>query len=199
MKKIIRKLRFVLLFVIISSLGFGLSILAKDESGTIILTKEANKTDDCSNRNEEYGRLAKVSLSVTGNPYTKEETTFDKVDIILVLDSSGSMAYDADGNKVDVSNEDKRLTALKNTAKSFINTMITSDGSIRIGLIEYATEVKQTVNLTTSKDDLLTSIDNMRANGGTNIHSGIEKASELLSERAKDAKTIVIILTDIVG
>lgn len=197
MKKIIRKLRFVLLFVIISSLGFGLSILAKDESGKIILTKEATKIDDnFSNTNEEYGRLAKVSLSVTGNPYTKEETTFDKVDIILVLDSSGSMAYDADGNKANVSNEDKRLTALKNTAKSFINTMITSDGSIRIGLIEYATEVKQTVNLTTSKDDLLTSIDNMRANGGTNIHSGIEKASELLSERAKDAKTIIIILTD---
>ena len=57
MKKIIRKLRFVLLFVIISSLGFGLSILAKDESGKIILTKEATKIDDnFSNTNEEYGK-----------------------------------------------------------------------------------------------------------------------------------------------
>ena len=119
-----------------------------------------------------------------------------KVDIILVLDGSNSMKYDAEGNKNNIALANQRLTALKSSAKSFIEGSLDNEGNVRIGIVEYGSNVKQSRALTTSKSDLLANVNALTANGGTNIHAGIQEADRLLDAGRDDVKKIVIILTD---
>ena len=181
--------------VVLGVFGFALNISATDDSGKIILSKEATKVaDNFPDDNDEKGRLANVTLKINANSYTEQESHMNKVDIILVLDGSNSMKYDAEGNKNNIPTSDQRLTALKTSATSFINAVLDSEGNVRIGIVEYGTDVKQSRALTTSKTDLLSNINKLTADGGTNIHAGIQEADKLLDAGRADAKKIVIIL-----
>ena len=185
------------LFLILGIFGITMNISANDDSGKIILSKEATKVaDNFDENNPEYGRLANVTLTINANSYNEQTTTMGKVDIILVLDGSNSMKYDAEGNQNNIPEADQRLTALKTSATSFVNDLLGQDGNVRIGIVEYGRGIKQSQALTTSKSDLLDTIDNLTANGGTNIHAGIQEADRLLDAGRNDAKKVVIILTD---
>ena len=83
---------------------------AADDDGKITLTKTAKRYDD-------YGRKSRVALNVSANSYTKSL----KLDVVLVLDGSGSMAYGPNGKKDKVNvNNPSRLTSAKKAAKTFI-------------------------------------------------------------------------------
>ena len=187
----------LLLVAIISLFGFSM-IFASDEPGKITISKSATKSyDDASDDNLKKGRNAKVTLTVNGNPYTTSQTSMSKLDIILVLDNSGSMAYGSRG-KNDNSTP-SRIASLESTANDFINTMLDKDGNVQIGLVTFSKDVNTSVSFSnySKKNDLTTAINGMTANGGTNLQAGIEKAHDLLKDGGRnDAKKMVIILTD---
>ena len=190
MKKLWKNKKVILMLtVVLSLLGLNQIISADNDPGKIKLTKTATKvSNNFDENNPEYGRLANVTLSVSANPYTEQETTMDKLDIILVLDSSGSMDESA--------GTQSRINALKTTAKDFINTMIEPDGKVQIGIVDYASSVKNTRALTSNKTTLTNFVNGLDADGGTNTQSGIIKADELLDNSRSDAKKLVVILTD---
>ena len=186
----------LLLVAIISLFGFSM-IFASDEPGKITISKSATKDyDDAGDDNLKKGRNAKVTLTVNGNPYTTSQTSMSKLDIILVLDNSGSMAYGSRG-KNDNSTP-SRIASLESTANDFINTMLDKDGNVQIGLVTFSKDVNTSVSFSnySKKNDLTTAINGMTADGGTNLQAGIEKAHDLLDGGRNDAKKMVIILTD---
>ena len=161
---------------------------AADDDGKITLTKTAKRYDD-------YGRKSRVALNVSANSYTKSL----KLDVVLVLDGSGSMAYGPNGKKDKVNvNNPSRLTSAKKAAKTFISTLITDDDNVKIGLVEYGESIKNTQALTEIEKILNNFIDNKySASGGTNLQAGIEKAHKLLDNGSReDSKKLVVILTD---
>ena len=187
MKKNTKSKIIALVIAVLGILGISIGISATDTSGKIILSKTATKVkENFDETNPEYGRLANVTLTVGANSYPGKE--MNKVDIILVLDSSGSMAYSA-GNTT-------RMAALKNTAKNFVKDLIDDTGNVQIGIVEFDNSVQSTRTLTTNETRLTSTINSMSSGGGTNIQSGIAKADELLDNSRADAKKIVIILTD---
>lgn len=180
------KVLFGTLFLAVLAL-FTVTYAAHDD-GKISLSKTAKRYDD-------YGRKSQVVLNVSADSYTKSR----KLDIVLVLDGSGSMAYGPKGknDKVNVNNP-SRLTSAKVAAKTFISALISDDDSVKIGLVEYGRVVKNTQALTENEKILNNFIDNKySANGGTNLQAGIEKAHELLDNGSREgSKKLVVILTD---
>ena len=86
--------------------------------------------DNFDANNPERGRLANITLTINANSYNEQTTTMGKVDIILVLDGSNSMKYDAEGNKNNIALANQRLTALKSSAKSFIEGILDNEGNV---------------------------------------------------------------------
>ena len=173
---------------IITSLGIAfvmiLSIItnAASDSGEISLTKSAERKDD-------YGRESTVSLAINANNYTTKK----KLDVVLVLDGSGSMSYE-----IGRFDRGTRLNAAKNSANTFITKLMDGQNDVQIGLVEFGTNVRDVLSLTNDKDSATNFIKyQYNATGGTNLQEGIEKAHELLKNGARsDAKQLVVILTD---
>lgn len=133
------------------------------------------------------------------------------LDIVLVLDQSGSMAYDFNGDSTG-SNTDRRQFAMKNAVKTFINSVAgkynaeTSDH--RMAIVKFASDASTLVNWTqvdgTGKNTLTTAIDRLpnKPNGGTQTGLGMQQAQSLLdnsnytgSNQAQRTQ-VVIMFTD---
>ena len=185
MKEKLRKNIVWVFFVVLAVVGSIFAITAQDNAGKIEISKTATKmiTNDPDN-NLVYGRKAKVELNVKAHPYNKNITTYDKLDVVLVLDSSGSMK------------EDNKLVDLKAAAKDLVKTLM-SDGTNQVGIVEFGTNVKRTHELTTNKNNINRFIERMSADGGTNVQQAVASANSILKEgKRSDAQQIVIILTD---
>ena len=185
MKEKLRKNIVWVFFVVLAVVGSIFAITAQDNAGKIEISKTATKmiTNDPDN-NLVYGRKAKVELNVKAHPYNKNITTYDKLDVVLVLDSSGSMK------------EDNKLVDLKAAAEDLVKALM-SDGTNQVGIVEFGTNVKRTHKLTTNKNNINRFINRMSADGGTNVQQAVASANSILKEgKRSDAQQIVIILTD---
>ena len=197
MKKHSTKFKFLsTLLVVFSVFGFLHFVAASGNEGKIELTKTATKLSErFDETNLEEGRFADVTLNVKANSYSNQETVYSKLDIVLVLDSSGSMAYGPKG-KYDPTTPN-RIQAAKAAATEFIKAMMDDGDAVQIGLVDYGRQVKRTQDLTSNKETALGFLgDNYQPGGGTNLQSGIAATSEILSGGRTDAKKLVIILTD---
>lgn len=127
------------------------------------------------------------------------------LDIVLVLDQSGSMAYNFSGNT-------KRQAALKNVVKNFISSVAdkydpeTSDH--RMAVVTFGSSASTLVNWTqvhgTGKDTLTTAIDRLPKSpeGGTQVGKGMQRAQTLLDNSTYKGSNpaqrtqVVIMFTD---
>ncbi|WP_346973670.1 VWA domain-containing protein, partial [Bifidobacterium adolescentis] len=73
-----------------------------------------------------------LNLNVVGKDTRESHETTEKIEVVLVLDTSGSMNYCMDGSqrRCNKSNP-KRLTALKEAATSFIDATETTNDTIQ--------------------------------------------------------------------
>ena len=173
---------------VISSFGIALVMIfaivtnAAGDPGEINLTKSAKRKDN-------YGRESTVSLSINANNYTTKK----KLDVVLVLDGSSSMS-----NSVGGYSRETRLEAAKNSANTFITKLMDGQNDVQIGLVEFGTNVRDSLSLTSNKNSATNFINTKYdADGGTNLQEGIQKAHQLLNDGARsDAKQLVVILTD---
>lgn len=160
-----------------NGLGYSKNISTPDDKGIYTITLEAFTT-------------GKVEVEKKSIP----------ADIVLVLDVSGSMAYDMGR---DGGNSNQRLNALKNAVNSFIdiineNDLKDPDGKDReqrlgnrIAIVTYSTNANNPTNglipLGNSLTDnsgvtsLKTIVNGLTADGGTYAHKGMDMAYGILS------------------
>ena len=158
-----------------------------------------------------------TALSVLSSTSNIASTSTTPLDIVLVLDASGSMDDNMTGGK--------RIDALKNAANAFIDEIATQNASIsdaskqhQVSIVKFAGEKTNKVGNDTYRDGRYTynysqvmkrmaecnettkgsfkdAINAINPAGATNAAAGMELAQEQGSKRS-DAKKIVIFFTD---
>lgn len=158
-----------------------------------------------------------TALSVLSSTSNIASTSTTPLDIVLVLDASGSMDDSMTGGK--------RIDALKNAANAFIDEIATQNASIsdaskqhQVSIVKFAGEKSNKVgndtyregrytynysqvmkNMTacseTTKSSFKDTINAINPAGATNAAAGMELAQGQTSKRS-DAKKIVIFFTD---
>lgn len=148
----------------------------------------------------------------TGNSQVVQKDV--PLDIVLVLDQSGSMAYKFNGKELGWGDDDtdRRQYAMKNAVKNFINSVAdkydpeTSDH--RMAIVKFASDASTLVNWTqvdgTGKNTLTTAIDGLPKSplGGTQTGQGMQQAQTLLANSNYNGSNqaqrtqVVIMFTD---
>lgn len=137
-----------------------------------------------------------VSLSALSSTSNLKEMvkTSQPLDIVLVLDTSGSMS----GTK---------MTNLKNAANNFINATaennrgLEQDQQTRLAIVRFASgaNTEQQLNYVTDQNaqQYRNTIDGFRANGATYAEEGLRQAQNVLDSNGRDnVQQIVIFFTD---
>jgi hypothetical protein len=111
------------------------------------------------------------------------------IDVILVMDRSGSMSWYIPGDP------HPKIYYTKLAAKNFINRLnVTSD---KAGLTSFATESRLDSGLKSDYNYVKTKIDSLIASGSTNLSGGINKANiEFKTNGRTGCVEVMIILTD---
>lgn len=156
-----------------------------------------------------------VALNVTGakSAGTGEIVTNQPLDIVLVLDVSGSMADNLSGGP-------KKIDALKTAVNGFIDATADENATIsdrsqrnRIALVKFAGEESPEVgndtdwqgynytqivsNLTDEVSGLTNTVKGLRASGATSADYAFDRAQEALKYQPRaNAKKVVIFFTD---
>ena len=159
-----------------------------------------------------------TALSALSSTSNIASTSTTPLDIVLVLDASGSMDDDMTGGV-------KRIDALKNAANAFIDEIATQNASIsdaskqhQVSIVKFAGNKSSKVGNDTyrkdgytynysqvmksmaecnetTKDSFRDTINAINPAGATNAAAGMELAQGQISKRS-DAKKIVIFFTD---
>lgn len=116
-------------------------------------------------------------------PGEENENNLNRLDVILVIDSSGSMTYNDSSNI--------RIQA----AKSFVDKLGENDRGAVIDFDNYSSIL---CSLTNDKELLNNAIDMIDSYGGTNLSRGIAPAIDMLMEQSnsEEAYRYIIMLTD---
>lgn len=138
-----------------------------------------------------------VSLDVTGKSSSEESTTNRKIDVVLVIDVSGSMAYNMSGSQEDrVPTEQQRLYYAKQAANQLVNSLLgTGSTNVNIAVVSFATTSSTVQGYTSTASSLTTAINSLNAGGGTNWEAGLNEANEL-GTTSSDAEKYIVFLSD---
>ena len=177
-----------------------------------------DKTVKATGENEESDFLTTLSAMSSTSNSTVTVTT--PLDIVMVLDASGSM-----DNPMGGGDRTKRIDALKSAANSFINTIAKQNEAIegvdrqhRVAIVKFAGDKTDKVGNDTyyqgqykynhsqvmkgltdcsggNVKALKDTVAGIKPNGATRADYGLELAGDITSDRA-DAKKIVVFFTD---
>ena len=162
----------------------------------MVFEKKAESNDD-----------GTYTITMTAQAKGKETTTTKAapMDIVLVLDQSGSMAYDFSGNSTH-NDDDRRQTAMKTAVNSFIDKVAekySKESDHRMAIVTFGSNAEVTKGWTevnaTGKSDLEDKINNLPdPEGATNVGAGMEKAQTLMNnaETGENRQKVVIVFTD---
>ena len=140
----------------------------------------------------------KITLEAWATGQTVETTKQQPLDIVLVLDQSGSMADSFD-------KKTSRQTAMKNAVNGFIDEVAknyTEGAAHRISIVTFDNDASQLKDWTsvdeTGKTALRTAVDGLPTtpSGATNVAAGMAQAQTQLSNAQKDHKKVVVVFTD---
>ncbi len=147
-------------------------IFGDTENGKgVKVTCSANKSAVSGN-----GDSVKISYGLSG--FGEADVNENAVDLIIVVDESGSMSG-------------TRMSNTKAAAKEIISQMKENDRCAVIGFTEGAS-VKQ--ELTSDKNLLGNAVDRLYASGGTSIYRGIDSALAMFDSMSSDERQKFIIL-----
>ena len=157
--------------------------VSNDDNGFVHVNKSVNETGT------ELTLEAYLTNEVTQMVSTK------LLDIVLVLDQSGSMA-DSFGNVT-------RQAAMKNAVNAFIEEVAAKNADHRMAIVTFGSDAQRLVEWTTvdnsGKTQLTDAINGLPKNpsGATNVGAGMEVAKRLMdSATDTDRQKVVIVFTD---
>lgn len=157
-----------------------------------------------------------VALSALSSYASTTTTNTQALDIVMVLDASGSM-------KDSMSGGTNRMDALKNAVNAFIDSAKTQNAKItdrekkiRLSIVKFADDSKDTVgneihwginysqivkDLTVCEDngaaELTTAVNDIRPHGATRADYGLQHAQAVLKKNPRpNTKQVVIFFTD---
>lgn len=178
----------------------------KDETGTgtdpitnVEGVDSVRKTAEPTGTPNEYT----VTLQVQMHTTTETQTSYAQAATVLVIDTSGSMGYCVEHGKKDHCNN-SRLGAAKTAAIDFLDSYRAGGTGRYVALVRFSTDAEvaaagwQDVSTDAGYNAILASINNLSANGGTNLEQGLAKAQDLLgnSTIGSIASKNIIALTD---
>lgn len=145
-----------------------------------------------------------LNLNVVGKDTRESHETTEKIEVVFVLDTSGSMNYCMDGSQRGCNKSNpKRLTALKEAATSFIDATETTNDTIqdenskvRIAIAQFGQTSGVVSSLTSDTAALKSSVSRLSANGATPADKGMAAAQTALLRARPGAKKIVIFFAD---
>ena len=145
-----------------------------------------------------------LNLNVVGKDTRESHETTEKIEVVLVLDTSGSMGYCMNGRQGGCSDTNpQRLAALKKAANSFIDaTKVTNDtiqdkdSKVRIAIAQFGQNSGVVSSLTSDTAALKSSVNRLSANGATPADKGMTAAQTALRQARPGAKKIVILFAD---
>lgn len=120
-------------------------------------------------------------------------------EIVLLVDTSGSMEWSINGGKDDIHINNQRLTIAKNAAKLFIDS-VAQDENTSVGIVNFSSRGENKSNLVNvaqkiHNDNLKSAIDGLSAGGGTNVGDGLRLAKNMLNN-GNDAEKYIVFLGD---
>lgn len=136
--------------------------------------------DKNGNRDTGECRNTEVRLISDNNNFALDwyiDKTAKERDIVVVLDTSGSMAG-------------MPINETKQAAEKFVQTTLGEDAVI--GLVTYSSNAKMECDFTRKENALTKVIDGISAGGGTNIDAALQKANDMLSKSDAEKKIIVL-------
>ena len=134
-----------------------------------------------------------LSLDVTGRKGSQSETVTQKTDIVLVMDTSGSMDFRMDKDK-DARPGESRLDYAKTAANDLVNSVVKDGNDVRVAVVSFNKDAKTVVGYTSDKGELRRGIDGLWADGGTNWEAGLAAANGLTARDG--AKKYIVFLSD---
>lgn len=136
-----------------------------------------------------WNDIINVEIKVEGNGYALRPKP---VDVMLVIDTSGSMAWDINH---DYGSSNQRMDAAKNAAKRFIGNLNPSRDTV--GLVTFSSTASLKESLTTDFNDVNSSITGLSASGATNMRKGFQLGIEELATHGRsDAIKALILMSD---
>lgn len=145
-----------------------------------------------------------LNLNVTGKRSSTSQTVSQPVDIALVLDNSGSMAYCMSGKGRCRDDNPVRSAALKTAVTAFLdgvdtqnNTIANADNKVQVSLVSFADSASTLSELTPVVTKLKTKVNNLKPQGATNTAAGFNKAKSTLDKDTRtNAIKYVVFFTD---
>lgn len=150
-----------------------------------------------------------LNLNVTGKRSSTSQTVSQPVDIALVLDNSGSMAYCMSGRQPShfhpCSGDDAvRSAALKTAVTAFLDgvdtqneTIANADNKVQVSLVSFAGSASTLSGLTPYVTTLKTKVNSLKPQGATNTADGFSEAKSTLDKDTRtNAIKYVVFFTD---
>lgn len=175
------------------------NLLAKEQDNGLVTTKTATLNPDGT-------YTISIESYTTGTVTTSTKTT--PVDIVLVLDQSGSMCFSFAGDK---NGSNERQTAMKQAVNNFIsavNEKYSDDADHRMALVTFGSGASTLLGWTAvddaGKEALQGAINGLPAGpaGATNVAAGMGEAVALMGDRYNytgantSRQKVVIVFTD---
>ncbi|MBS7614544.1 VWA domain-containing protein [Candidatus Bathyarchaeota archaeon] len=133
-----------------------------------------------------YNAFSGIGTFTISLPLSQVE--YQPVDVMLVMDVSGSMGETDDSGKI-------KLDLAKNASKTFVDQLNMSRD--RVGLVSFSTDATLRCNLINDTTTIKSQIDALNASGYTNIGGGISKANdEFVNCNRSKAVWVMILLSD---
>lgn len=149
-----------------------------------------------------------LSLDVTGKTKENQQITEHPVDIILVIDRSGSMKRQLDNDNDASQNDDSRMKIVQERANEMINQLLPSDQphNNEMAIVSFSgsksnndeqwNDATTNQNWTSDAEALTGTVRSLSSDGGTNWEAGLRNANELLEQARPNAVTFVVFLSD---
>ena len=200
-----RLLTWVLVLVMALSL-LPLNVLAANRSVTDGGSGMNFKKELVSTTPDDDDGTYTIRMTAQATGTTTTTTKVKPMDIVLVLDQSGSMADDFNGNSTS-NNEARRQYAMKAAVNSFIGEVAkkySPDADHRMAIVTFGDNATKLVGWTAVDNDGKTTLTNQisalpkKPSGATNVGAGMQMAENLMnnSKAGTDRLKTVIVFTD---